>query len=34
MDKSTIVIIIALLIVGLYAANEVTYFSHKLITEK
>ncbi|MDD5960431.1 MAG: class E sortase [Methanobrevibacter wolinii] len=33
MDKSTIVIIIALLIVGLYAANEVTYFSHKLITE-
>lgn len=33
MDKISILLIIALLVIGLYAANEVTYFSHKIITE-
>lgn len=31
---STIIVIICILIIGLYAAGEVNYFSHKIITEK
>lgn len=31
---STIIVIICILIIGLYAAGEVNYFAHKTITEK
>ena len=31
---STIIAIICILIIGLYAAGEVNYYSHKIITEK
>lgn len=31
---TTIIIIICILIIGLYAAGEVNYFSHKTVTEK
>jgi LPXTG-site transpeptidase (sortase) family protein len=33
MNKSTIIVIIALLIIGLYAATETTYYSNKVILE-
>ena len=31
---STAIVIICIIIIGLYAAGEVNYFSHKTITEK
>lgn len=31
---STIIVIICILIIGLYAAGEVNYFAHKTVTEK